>query len=78
MAKTRKSNRLDGCTFTFFVGLLMVALYVANGVFVRAVLPGGESIDARIYQPIQFGLPIVLIFFEYWIYDRLTRRFSRE
>lgn len=55
----------------------MVALYVANGVLVRMVVPAG-TLDPRISQPIQFGLPIILIFFEYWVYDRFTRRFSRD
>jgi hypothetical protein len=79
MAKSNKSNRFDGCSFTFFVGMIMVALFVANGVFVRAFLsPRTSMIDARIYQPLQFGLPILMIFFEYWFCDRLMRRFSRS
>ena len=55
----------------------MVALYVANGVVIRMIFPGG-ALDPRISQPIQFGLPIIMIFFEYWIYDRIARRFARE
>jgi hypothetical protein len=42
MAKSRKSNRFDGCTFTFFVGMVTVALFVANGILIRAFF---SSID---------------------------------
>lgn len=78
MAKSKKFHHFDGCTFTFVVGLIMTALYVANGVFVRAILPSSAVIDNRVYQPIQFGLPILLIFVEYWIFDRFMRRFSKD
>ena len=55
----------------------MTALYVANGIFVRAVLvPGNGTLDDRVVQPLQFGLPIVMIFFEYWVFDRFVRRFA--
>ncbi len=78
MAKSKKSNRLDGCTFTLFVGMIMVALYVANGIFVRAFLsPGDSMIEAQIYQPLEFGLPILMIFAEYWLCDRFMQRFSK-
>ncbi|QEG24199.1 hypothetical protein [Mariniblastus fucicola] len=79
MAKSRKSNRLDGCTFTLVVGLIMTALFVANGIFIRAFFsPSNPLIDDRIYQPLQFGLPILMIFAEYWIFDRFMRRFSKD
>ena len=55
----------------------MVTLFVANGILVRGLLSSNSlSIDNRILQPLQFGMPIVMIFFEYWIYDRFMRRFS--
>ena len=79
MAKSKKSNRFDGCSFTLVVGVIMTALFVINGVLVRAFLaPSSSMIDDRIYQPIQFGLPILMIFFEYWIFDRFMRRFSND
>ncbi len=50
----------------------MVALFVANGMFVRAFFaPQLQGIDNRIYQPIQFGMPIIMLFLEYWFFDRL-------
>ena len=77
MAKSKKSDRFDGCSFTLVVGFIMTALFVINGVVVRAFIsPSSSLIDDRIYQPIQFGLPILMIFFEYWIFDRFMRRFS--
>ena len=57
----------------------MTALFVINGVLVRALFaPSSSMIDDRVYQPIQFGLPILMVFFEYWIFDRLMRRFSND
>ncbi len=77
MAKPKQSRRFDGCSFTLVVGLVMTALYVANGILVRALLgTNPPGIDNRIIQPLQFGLPILLIFLEYWIFDRFMRRFS--
>jgi len=77
MARLKKSNRLDGCTFALVVGLIMTALFVANGIFVRAFLiPNNGPLDSRLVQPLQFGLPIVMIFAEYWVFDRFMRRFS--
>ena len=77
MVRLRKSNRFDGCTFALVVGLVMTALFVANGVFVRAFLvPSSSSLDSRLVQPLQFGLPIVMIFAEYWLFDLFMRRFS--
>jgi len=78
MAKSKKSNRFDGCTFTLVVGLIMTALFVINGVLVRAFLPANSMLEERLYQPLVFGLPIVMIFFEYWIFDRFMRRFSKD
>lgn len=78
MAKSKKSNRLDGCTFTLVAGMIMVALFVANGIFVRAFLPRTSALDDRIYQPLQFALPIIMMFFEYWIWDRFMRRFFQS
>jgi hypothetical protein len=79
MAKSRKSNRFDGCTFTFFVGMVTVALFVANGILIRAFFsPSLEGVDARIYQPLQFGLPIVMIFIEFWLFDRFRRLFEKR
>jgi hypothetical protein len=77
MAKLKKSNRFDGCTFALVVGLIMTALFVANGVLVRGFLvPSDGPLDSRLVQPLQFGLPIVMIFAEYWLFDRIMRRFS--
>lgn len=79
MAKSGKSNRFDGCTFTLFVGMLTVAMFVANGILVRAVFASQASgLDSRISQPIQFGLPIVMIFVEYWMFDRFMRLFEKR
>lgn len=56
----------------------MTTLFVINGIIVRALLPSSSMLDDRIYQPIIFGIPILMIFFEYWIFDRFMRRFSND
>lgn len=56
----------------------MTALFVFNGVVVRAFMPSKSLIDDRVYQPMMFGIPIVMIFLEYWIFDRFMRRFSND
>lgn len=79
MAKARKSNRFDGCTFTLFVGFVIIGLFIANGIFVRAFFaPQLDLVDNRIYKPIQFALPIIMIFLEYWIYDKITGLFRKS
>lgn len=79
MANSKKSNRLDGCTFALVVGLVMTALFIANGIFVRAFLaPSSSVIDDRIFQPVQFGFPILMIFVEFWLFDRFIRHFSKD
>ncbi len=79
MAKARKSKRFDGCTFTLFVGFVIIGLFVANGFFVRAFFaPQLDGVDNRIYQPLQFALPIIMIFIQYWIYDKITGLFRKK
>jgi len=78
MAKSKKSNRFDGCSFTLMVGLIMTTMFVVNGFLVRAFLPSSTMIDDRVYQPMMFGIPILMIFLEYWIFDRFMRRFSND
>lgn len=34
--------------------------------------------DERIFQAAQFVLPMIMIFFEYWVYDRIFNRVSAD
>ena len=66
-----------GCGFTAMVGLIAIALLVVNGVALDALV--GDNIsqnDARIVGPLQFIGSVVLIFFEFWIYDRFMAWFD--
>ncbi len=70
-ASTRKKAGL-GCGFTAMVGLSMIALLIVNGIVLDALLGNrfGEN-EARIIRPLLFVGSVVMIFFEYWIYDRV-------
>ena len=75
-ATTRKKTGL-GCGFTAMVGLIAIVLLVINGVALDALV--GDNIspnDARIMEPLQFVGSVVLIFFEFWIYDRFVSWFD--
>ena len=75
-ATSRKKAGL-GCGFTAMVGLISIVLLVINGVMLDALV--GDNIsqnDARIIEPLQFVGSVVLIFFEFWIYDRLMGWFD--
>ena len=55
-------------------GLVAILLLVVNTGLVRAVLGNADlRIDPRIAQPLQFMLPLALIFAEFWIFDCLVR-----
>ena len=59
------------------VGLIAITLLVVNGVALDALV--GDNIsqnDARIVGPLQFVGSVVLIFFEFWIYDRFVALFD--
>jgi len=76
-ANTRKKEGL-GCAFTAMVGLTSIVLLVVNGVALDAMI--GDNFgtqEKRIIGPLQFIGSVVLIFFEYWIYDRVMARFRQ-
>ena len=65
-----------GCRYIAMKGLVLILLLVVNVLFVRAFFSANLSgLDDRVFQALQFMLPIVLIFIEYRIYDSLfTKR----
>lgn len=75
--KKRKSGQ-SGCLFIVGVGVMMIFMLVFNSVVVKisfsVYLP---EIDERVARAAQFVLPIVMIFLEFWIYDRVASRMSR-
>ncbi len=73
-----KNPRL-GCGFTAVVGLTSIFLLIFNGMVLDSLL--GDNIspeDMRIVGPIQFVGSVVMIFFEYWIFDRIAARFGKR
>ncbi len=56
-------------------GLVLIALLLMNSFLVKSFVDNSTVVadDLRITQTLQFGLPIVMIFIEFWIYDMLKR-----
>ena len=70
--RTPCSQRL-GCRFLLSTGLVIIALLVINGLFVRMFFRANlAGIDDRVFQAIQFVLPVFMIFVEFWFYDWFT------
>jgi len=75
--KPKKSQRTRthlGCGFAGFVMLVVILLMMINGMATRSFFRTTmASVDPRIVDPMQFISTVLLVFFEYWIFDRLTR-----
>ena len=68
-----------GCGFASFVMLVVIALMMFNAMICKAFFQTVfKGIDPKILDPLQFISTVVLVFFEYWIYDRITRWFSSQ
>ncbi len=74
--RQRKSKRGSaiGCGFVLSIGLLICLLLLLNSLVVRAFLNANLSnADQRIAQAAQFVVPVLMIYFEFWFYDLITR-----
>ncbi len=58
------------------LGLLIATMLLVNGLIVRAFLLANSSVaaDERIVQSVQFVLPLLMIFAEFWLFDYLTAK----
>ena len=57
----------------FLTALVICSLLFINGLLIQVFLRANYEIkDQRIIQALQFILPILLIFLQFWIYDRFT------
>jgi hypothetical protein len=67
-----------GVFYVIGIGILVVFLLMLNGLFVRAFVLANLSgvIDFRFIQAIQFVAPLLMILVEFWLYDRMTRRWN--
>lgn len=59
-------------------GLVLIALLLLNSFLVKAMVDSSTMMadDLRITQTLQFALPLVMIFVEYWLYDLLKSAFA--
>jgi hypothetical protein len=68
-AKSKPPSQ-TGCLFLLSTGLVLIGLLFLNSVFVRVFFSASFSaLDKRVFSSIQFILPIVMIFLEFWVYD---------
>jgi hypothetical protein len=72
-ASKRKKSGL-GCGFTAAVGLTTITLLIVNRLILDSIFGSVGEEEARIIDPLKFVLAVVMIFFEYWIYDFITSR----
>ena len=69
-----------GCGYVLVITLIACFLLVANSFIVRIALGAyqeyapAELSEPRAQQALQIVMPVLLIFLEYWIYDRLVDR----
>jgi hypothetical protein len=71
--KRRRQPSQTGCFFLLTTGLVLIGLLIINSMFVRTFFGANYiRIDQRVFGAMQFILPIVLIFIEFWIYDAVV------
>ena len=61
------------------VGLTCIALLILNGLALDAIAGKGISeSQAKLIDPLKFVASVVMIFVEFWIYDRIKASFSKR
>lgn len=73
--RIRKKSGL-GCGFTAMVGLTLITLLIINRMILDNLFGNVNEEVARVIDPLKFILSVVLIFVQYWIYDRVTSRWA--
>lgn len=65
-----------GCSYVIGMGLLCIALLLVNGIVVRSFLAANARMieDLRWEQAINYFVPVLLVFVEFWIYDLFRGR----
>ncbi len=63
-----------------WLGIVCIVLLIVNFNLVTLAVMGIPVVatDVRLSQMLQFFLPIIMIFLEFWIYDRLIDRADRS
>jgi hypothetical protein len=71
--KRRKQPSQTGCFFLLMTGLVLIGMLILNALFVRTFFGANYiRMDARVFSAVQFILPLVMIFIEFWIYDAVV------
>jgi hypothetical protein len=65
-----------GCFYILGMGLVAIALLLINGIVVRSFLQANSGMfaDLKWEQAINYFVPVLLIFFEFWVFDLFRRR----
>lgn len=72
LLRNRSTTKL-GCGFLLGLGGMICVLFVLNLMFVKAfVVANFPGIDFRYSQAAYSIMPVLLIFFEFWLYDLIT------
>ena len=54
-------------------GLVLIGLLILNALFVRTFFGANYiRMDNRVFSAVQFIMPLVMIFIEFWIYDAIV------
>lgn len=81
MVKTKRKNSRAraGCGYVFGLGILICTLLLVNSMIIERVIDANKSLelDKRITQTAQFLIPLLMIIFQFWIFDRFMGFFKR-
>ncbi|MCE2791629.1 MAG: hypothetical protein ACK49R_14910 [Planctomycetota bacterium] len=69
-----------GWLTVFRFGLVLIALLLLNSFLVKAMVDSSALMadDLRITQTLQFALPLLMIFVEFWLYDLLKAALATD
>lgn len=69
----KRTTSKVGCGFLLGLGFLMCALFVVNLMFVKAFFQANfPGIDFRISQAAYSVMPVIMIVFEFWVFDLIV------
>lgn len=71
-----KKRSRSGCLYVLWIGLICILLLTVNGILVRSFLAANGNLitELRVEQAIQYIVPVVMIFFEFWMFDLFLDR----
>ncbi len=81
MAKSKSNRNVgSGCGYILGLGILVCGLLWFNSWIAELIVQSNRDRirDKRIAQTIQFLFPVLFIFVEFWLYDRLVGLIRNE